>query len=72
MEENEIIENGLYRLKQKDGESKWCKHNLLISSKRDGKWIFTDTYWGSYQDQTRYSFDEIKDRITFELFKFLL
>ncbi len=67
MIETEIIENGLYRLQPKSkDESTWCKHNLLIASKKSGKWVFTDTYWSSYQDQTRYGFDEIKDRITFE------
>ncbi len=65
MEESEIIENGLYKLTPLPNTSDWCRHNLLIASKKYGYWAFTDTYWSSYQDQTRYHFKDIKDRITF-------
>jgi hypothetical protein len=65
MDESEIIENGMYRLTPQPDDSNWCRLNLLMASKKNDKWIFTDIYWSSYQDQTRYLFDEIKYRITF-------
>lgn len=68
MEENEIIEGGLYRLdiKRKNYLEKWCKHDIVIATKSDGVWRFIDTYWGS-GERTTYVFDQVKDILVFEI-----
>lgn len=65
---DDIMDNGLYRLKPKDGEEQrtWCRHNLLIASKtKNGEWVFKDTYWSSSSEATTYKHEEVKDQIEY-------
>ena len=65
MEEKDIVVGGLYQLEpiSNNPNDNWCKLNLLLAGKDERGLVFYDIYWADWH--TNYSFEQVKDRITF-------